>query len=257
MTQAVLNELVAKARKAAAGDDPTAALRLVLQESFAEQEALAAAVEAQPEDEVLLFEDESCSIWTCRFDPAVVVPPHEHLMNAHIAVYRGCEVEVLFHRKGLEEADGLRHAKNRAVKAGEVLSLGPDVVHAVTAEGDAPCLAVHIYQGPLSSVERALFDWDTGREVAFTMDKFNAMLRSKAALKDLQLWPATKPPASGTYCSIAPSPMSCQRPCRVILPFFTSSATKGNVIRLLSETSTASFSSASACSASGSSLMFS
>ncbi|MBU2981585.1 hypothetical protein KO498_07120 [Lentibacter algarum] len=187
MTFEVLDALVAKARNAAAGEDPTAALRVVLQDSFAEQSALAEAVEAQPEDEVLLFEDETCSIWTCRFDPAVVVPPHEHLMNAHIAVYRGCEVEVLFHRKDIGEADGLRHAKNRAVNAGEVLTLGPDVVHAVTAEGTAPCLAIHIYQGPLSKVERALFDWDTGREVAFTMDKFNAMLTPRGELSDLGL----------------------------------------------------------------------
>ena len=92
-----------------------------------------------PEDEALLLEDETCSIWTCRYGSDVVFPPHEHCVKVHIAVYRGSEVEVLYHR----EPGRLRHAKNRVVTVGEVATLGADAAHAVTGEGDGQSLAIH------------------------------------------------------------------------------------------------------------------
>ena len=149
---------------------------------MSDKTTIADAIAAQPEDEVLIFEDETCSIWTCRYNSEVVLPPHEHLMTVHIAVYRGSEVEVLYHR----DTDRLRHAKNRVVSEGEVVSLGPDAVHAVTADGGEQSHAIHIYEGPLTQVKRSLFDWTSGGKIEFTTENFHAMLRKRANMAELK-----------------------------------------------------------------------
>jgi len=182
MNEYILNDFVDRARDEAVSDKPTSALRELLKESFSERGAMADAIAAQEEDEVLLYEDENCSIWTCRYNSNVVLPPHEHCMTVHIAVYRGNEVEVLYHR----DEDRLRHAKNRVVAEGEVVSLGPEAIHAVTAEGNGQSHAIHIYEGPLTEVKRSLFDWTNGGEIEFTMENFQAMMRKRSELEELQ-----------------------------------------------------------------------
>ncbi|WP_282607779.1 hypothetical protein [Pelagibius sp. Alg239-R121] len=182
MEPSILENFVERACSAAACENPTAALRSLLEESISDKTAMAEAIARQPDDEVLIFENETCSIWTCRYHSDVVLPPHEHLMTVHIAVYRGNEVEILYHR----DADRLRHAKNRVVLEGEVVSLGPDAVHAVTAEGDMPSYAIHIYEGATTQVTRSLFDWTSGGEIEFTMANFHAMLRKPTDVEELQ-----------------------------------------------------------------------
>jgi len=162
---------VEAARAAAAGPKATQAVRSLLKQVLADPKAVASAVPSQAEDEILLFEDETVSIWNCRFQPDVVMPPHEHKMDAHIGVFRGAEKNILFRRE-----DGvLRHVATKTVHPGEVFSIGPDGVHAVTGDGGKPSQALHVYLGPLTRVRRGLFDWVTGAEIDFTMENFDRM----------------------------------------------------------------------------------
>ncbi len=167
------DSFVKAVRAAASVPDAVQAVRALLKQVLADPDAVAAAVPHQEEDEILLFEDKTVSIWNCRFQPDVVMPPHEHKMTAHIGVFSGAEKNILFRR----EEGNLRHAATRAVHPGEVFSIGPDGVHAVTADGDRPSQALHVYLGPLTQVKRGLFDWETGAEVDFTMENFDRMKR--------------------------------------------------------------------------------
>lgn len=178
----ILDNLVTVAREAAAADNPSKALRAVLTDSLTNQEDMADAIAALAEDEVCLFEDDTCSVWTCRYDSDVVLAPHEHAMAVHVAVYRGTEVEVLYKR----EPGVMRHGGNKAVHAGDVISLGKDAIHAITSDGAGQSHAIHIYEGPLTAVERSLFDWKTGEAIAFTMENFHAMRRAKADMAEFQ-----------------------------------------------------------------------
>lgn len=180
MSRATFDGLVARIQGAAAQADAGDALRAVLQDSMDTQEAIADAIAAMPEDEVLVFEDESCSIWTCRYGSEMVFAPHEHCMPVHVAVYRGTEIEVLYE----PEAGVLRHGGNTAVTAGQVVRLGKDAVHAITAEGAGQSHAIHVYEGPRTKVKRRLFDWDTGAEVEFTMENFHGLARRKADMAE-------------------------------------------------------------------------
>lgn len=177
----VIDDFVAAARKAAVDREPTRAVRQVLLNALKDPEPVADAIAAQEEDEILLHEDDTVSIWTCRFLPDRVVPPHEHKMDVHIGVFRGAEENILYRRKDGE----LVRAKSKTVASGQVFSLGADGIHAVTAGGDEASLALHVYLGPLMQVERSLFDWKTGAEVAFTMDNFHDMTKARAEFEAL------------------------------------------------------------------------
>lgn len=177
-----LDQLVETLRIAAASLERSNDIRAVLQESLRAPEATANAIAAISDDELLLHEDELCSIWSCRYDPHTVLAPHEHRMPVHIAVYRGTELEVFYKR----EADRLRHGGNKPVSAGELVSLGADAIHAVSAEGKEQSHAIHVYEGPLTKIERSLFDWTTGDKVEFTMENFHAMARRKADMPEFE-----------------------------------------------------------------------
>ena len=180
MTQKVLEDFIAQIRGAEASEDRKSTIRALLQESQCRKDLMADAIAALEEDEVMFFEDETCSIWTCRYDPNVVFAPHEHGMGVHIAVYRGTEVEVLYKR-----APGkLRYGGNTLVKAGEVVRLGPEAIHAITSDGSEQSIALHVYEGPLTQIERSLFDWTTGEAVEFSMENFYAMARRKVDMDE-------------------------------------------------------------------------
>ena len=146
-----------------------------------EPDPIASAIAEQDEDHIMLFEDDSVSIWTSRFHPTEVIPPHEHKMDVHIAVFRGGEKNILYRR----ENGVAKHVSSKVVKSGEIFSMGANGIHAVTADGSEPSLAIHVYLGPLMQVERFLFDWDTGEEVEYTMENFENMTRPVSAFSDL------------------------------------------------------------------------
>ena len=164
MAKQVLENLFGQIKKAAAAEDRSSAIRALLEKSQWRKDELAEAIAELDEDEIMAFEDETCSIWTCRYSSDVVFAPHEHCMGVHIAVYNGAEVEVLYKR----EPGNLRHGGNTLVKAGDVVRLGPEAIHAITAD-DGQSIAIHVYEGPLTQIKRSLFDWTSGEKVEFTM----------------------------------------------------------------------------------------
>jgi predicted metal-dependent enzyme (double-stranded beta helix superfamily) len=182
MSPKILETFVEKARIAATSDTPSSSIRNLLKDSLSQSEDLADAIAAQKEDEVLLFEDETCSIWTCRFNTDEVLPPHEHCMPVHIAVYRGTEVEVLYKR----EKNQLKFGGNKHISACEVASLGTEAIHAITADGLEQSHAIHIYEGALTAVQRSLFAWDNGTEIEFTEENFQAMKRPKSDMSEFR-----------------------------------------------------------------------
>lgn len=172
------DSVVRDARAAASAARAARAVRALMQRLLADPEALAAALGPLGDaDEAMLFEDASVSLWHCRFWPEREVPPHEHRMAAFIGVFRGAEMNTFYRR----DAAGIRPVKHRRVAAGEVLSIGADGIHSVCAGGGGPSHALHVYLGPLSTVERSLFRWDTGEPVPFTDDHLASLTRHPGA----------------------------------------------------------------------------
>ncbi len=167
-------------REAACEPDANAAVRAVLERCVADPDRIRNQTPLEGDDEVMLFEDDKLSIWRCRFQPQVLMPPHEHKLDVHIAGYSGREKSILFKRRN----DQLKFEGTEIVGSGEVLSLDDKCIHAVTAEGDVPSLALHVYMGPLMQLKRGLYDWETGEQVDFTLENFDAMKRPASAFPE-------------------------------------------------------------------------
>ena len=173
-----INALITRSKEAATSEKPTQAIRALLQDLVSDPDALRDGFDF--DEETMLYEDENLSLWYTHFTPDIAVPPHEHKVNAHIAVYEGAQCNFLLKTGGAR----LEIAKAKRVSAGEVLSLGPDGVHAVIAAGDAVSRGIHIYQGELCKIERSLFDWETGDALALNDANYNASERRAKDLPD-------------------------------------------------------------------------
>jgi len=161
-------------RGAAKSGDPDKAVRELLERVVSEPDRILAATPNDGDDEVMLFEDESVSIWRCKFHPHVYMPPHEHKIPVHIAGYAGGEKSLLYRKT----EDGLSYAGEKTVRTGEVVTFGPDAIHAVIAEGDDCSHALHVYMGPLMTLTRGLFDWENGTQIDFTLENFDSLKRT-------------------------------------------------------------------------------
>ncbi len=169
-----LDRFVQQARQAAAAEPPGKAVMALMAETFADPQALARAIVTPPPEDVPLYEDDTVSVWWCRFDPAVEVPPHDHRITAYIGVYQGREINKLY-RRG---AEGLELVKTRTLEPGDVMALGPQGIHSVRpADGEA-CLGLHIYLGPLSKIERTLFDPESQAALPFTDENYERLTQA-------------------------------------------------------------------------------
>lgn len=167
-----LDRFVADARAAAAAPDPLRAATRLMADTFADPQALADTL-PEPDDEVLLFEDATVSIWHERFAPDRELPPHDHAMPALLGVYRGRERNRLW-----QVVDGVaRPGGTLLLEAGQVHVFAPHEVHSVQALDGAPSFGLHVYLGPLGRVARNLYDRETGMAQPLTEAAFTAAIR--------------------------------------------------------------------------------
>jgi predicted metal-dependent enzyme (double-stranded beta helix superfamily) len=117
------------------------------------------------------------SIWYCGFDPRKHVPPHDHQTTATIGVYAGKENNH-FYTVG---EDGLEHRSTRVVEPGEVIAIGPEAIHSVETADQEFSYAIHVYLGPLTTIERSLFEWDSGRALPFNDENYARLERPSGA----------------------------------------------------------------------------
>lgn len=169
-----LDRLVAELRKSAAGDEAVREVRAIMKLAVRDPVVVAAAMPEFDNDDEILFEDDSVSIWFVRFVPGIHVPPHDHQTTAFIGVYDGAEINHFY----LREPERLVHKSTRRVAAGEVIALKPEGIHSVEAADGRPSLGIHVYLAPLTRIERSLFDWESGLPTPFNEDSFETMTRT-------------------------------------------------------------------------------
>ncbi|SHK01503.1 Predicted metal-dependent enzyme of the double-stranded beta helix superfamily [Shimia gijangensis] len=158
-----VQDIIARLRVAATQDDATKAVRAIVEEVVADPESAAHAF-GDPGEDVILYEDETVSIWYTHFHPAMAVPAHDHQLSACIGVFHGRE------RNDLFEAGpdgGIRKSSEVFLEPGDVFAIGPKAIHSVACVSEGPCNGLHVYLGNLTEVDRTLFDVDTGRSMKF------------------------------------------------------------------------------------------
>lgn len=171
-----LDGFIRQLREVARQDDPEKKVRELMTEAFRDPKAIRAAIPAYEKDDEILFEDDSVSIWFVRFVPGLHVPPHDHQTTATIGVYEGAEDNHFY----LREPDRLVHKSTRRVGPGDVIALKPDGIHSVEAADGRDSCGIHVYLAELTTIERSLFDWDSGEARPFTDENYDAMIRHSA-----------------------------------------------------------------------------
>lgn len=170
----VLDELITALREAAVQDDAAKQVKSLLEAAIAKPTEFAAALPHFEDNDTILFEDETVSIWHCRFDPGSTVPPHDHQMTATIGLYRGVEHNHFYRT----DADGCAQADTTVtLQAGKVLQMAPRAIHAVSCPVEAACSGIHVYLGKLTTVERSLFDPDSGQRMDFSDENYHQLIR--------------------------------------------------------------------------------
>ena len=161
--------------RVAAGDShPARAINTVMKKTVADPAALAAGVPDYEGEELALLESDELSVYCVRFFAGQLVPPHNHRMPAFIGVYEGTEVNRLFRH----DESGLTLVSEKRVGPGETLSIGGEGIHGVYTGDGKDSLALHVYLGSLKTTSRSLFDPESGREMPFTEENYQALLRS-------------------------------------------------------------------------------
>ena len=173
MTDFNLDKFIEQLRAAARGNEAKAAVRELMHDAFQQPEAIKTAMPGYESDDEILFEDDTVSIWFVRFPPGVHVPPHDHQTTATIGVYEGAEDNHFY----LREPGRLVHKSSRRVCPGDVIALKPDGIHSVEAAEGKPCCGIHVYLAALTTIERSLFDWDSGAACRYTDENYELMKR--------------------------------------------------------------------------------
>ena len=168
-----LDALIADLREAAVAEDATKRVRALMNTAFENPDVVKTAMAEYSGYEEVLFEDDTVSIWYVGFEPDVHVPPHDHQTQAFIGVYDGVEKNHFY----LVGDGELEHKTTKVVEPGNVIAIGPDAIHSVETANDRHCYGIHVYLGPLTRIQRSLFDWETGAAEAFTDDAFERLLR--------------------------------------------------------------------------------
>ncbi len=171
-----MESLIKKIKNAATKDDANHLIKSFLKSWVEDVVENNVPIPDYEEDECLLFEDESVSIWHCRYRPGFTVPAHDHQIVATIAVYQGIESNTLWVKTN---DGGLKKKSVIEIKRGEVLQFGPTAIHSVSCANDKDSLAVHVYQGNLSTIDRSLFDTQTGQTMPFSDENYE-LLANKA-----------------------------------------------------------------------------
>ena len=172
-----IDHLVELIKATAKKTDAKRLIKNILQKAVSNPEWISKSIPKVIENEVILFEDDSVSIWHCRFMPGQTVPPHDHQMTASIGVYQGSEQNDFFtlNNHGKLNKDNQIH-----LSSGNVLQIEKDTIHAVSCASEEPCCGIHVYQGNLTEVNRNLFDLKTNAVMKFTNENYHNLMRKKS-----------------------------------------------------------------------------
>ena len=164
-----IDYLVDELKTAARHTDARALIKSILIRTVENPAWVSTSIPDYTENEVILYEDDTVSIWHCRFPSGSSVPVHDHQMIATIAVYQGTEQNDMWVKS---DTNVLEKKTEIRVNAGEVLQIGSDAIHSVSCNSDVDSCAIHVYLGNLTTVKRSLFDTKNQKAMQFDDDNY-------------------------------------------------------------------------------------
>jgi len=133
--------------------------------------ALGALVHEEDDDEVLLHASPNLTIYHITLSPGLQYPPHNHLMDALIGIYKGGETNFIY---PVAAGGKLEAPERRDSTAPAVVYLPPQTVHSVANTGSARSGALHVYLGDLTRTRRKLWNLESNQAEPFDNDRYLA-----------------------------------------------------------------------------------
>lgn len=150
-----------------------ARIKDVMDAAFADPVAIRKGMPSFHEDETTLFEDDTISIWHCRFNPGTPIPPHDHQMSAIIGLFAGIERNSFYKNKTEGKISLTGHTD---MEPGDILQIAPTAIHSVECLSETPSCGIHVYFGPLTQIDRSLYDTNTDTKLKFTDETFERLM---------------------------------------------------------------------------------
>ena len=158
---------------AAEGLDPLERIKAVLRDITNRLHALGVLVHEEKDDEVLLHASQNLTIYHITLSPGLQYPPHNHLMDALIGIYRGSETNFVYP----VAAGRLEDPERRDVTAPALVHLPSHAVHSVANTGSARSGALHVYLGDLPRTRRQLWSLPSNQVESFDNERYLAGAR--------------------------------------------------------------------------------
>jgi predicted metal-dependent enzyme (double-stranded beta helix superfamily) len=161
---AVTKEIV----DAAKSPDPLERMKTVLLDITNRFHAVGVLVHEEEDDEVLLHASRNLTIYHITLSPGLQYPPHNHLMDALIGIYKGGETNFIYP----VAAGKLEVPERRDFTAPALVHLPPNTVHSVANTGSARSGALHVYLGDLPRTDRQLWSLQSNEAEPFENDRY-------------------------------------------------------------------------------------
>jgi predicted metal-dependent enzyme (double-stranded beta helix superfamily) len=156
-----VDEIVARCRTAIGEHTPPLAVRDVLDELMREPGAVETALGPVTEGGIrVLHRADDLTVLHIAWTPGMTLNPHDHAMFAVVGMYGGQEDNSFFRRA----PDRLVDSGGRSLRAGDVLVMGDDAIHAVANPLREYAVALHVYGGDFFAGDRSEWDDDGTNE---------------------------------------------------------------------------------------------
>jgi predicted metal-dependent enzyme (double-stranded beta helix superfamily) len=161
-------------RRAVAEGQP--AVREVVSEALSDPAAVMAALgEPTQAGIVPLHRSPEMTVINFTWAPCMSLMPHNHQMYSVVGIYSGREDNVFWRRKGVT----IEAAGAKSLGAGDVTTLGTDIIHSVLNPITKMSCAIHVYGGDFFDPPRQRSEWDPEslEEQPWDIDKVRGIFR--------------------------------------------------------------------------------
>ena len=155
-------------RSALTEDESHKSVREVLARAVAEPGEVLAALGEPTEAAVhRVYHAPDLTILNAVWAPQMTVMPHNHQMWAVIGIYVGGEDNIFWRRT----EGGIEAAGAQALREGDAVALGRDIIHSVSNPVEKLTGALHVYGGDFFAAERSEWDPETLTEMPYDVEK--------------------------------------------------------------------------------------
>jgi predicted metal-dependent enzyme (double-stranded beta helix superfamily) len=155
-----VDTLVAACRAATREAEPRRAVREAFTRAFERRDEVAEQLGRPAAGIDVLFSSAELTVINVVWAPHMSIYPHDHRMWGVIGIYGGAEDNTLFRRA----PNGLVKCGAKALREGDVFSLGADAIHSVDNPLSRFTGAVHVYGGDFVHQPRSQWGPETGQE---------------------------------------------------------------------------------------------